>query len=89
MAGTIACALNGTMEHPHDPRYCRTHAFVAELYAANATGRDTSDTWKYLATSWSDLADIRSRTAELDRQMRKLRSDVYGARRALPPLHSE
>lgn len=65
------------MEKLHDPRYCRTHAFVAELYAATATETNAGDTWNYLAQSWTDLAGIKSRAVEMDAKVHRMMSGRY------------
>lgn len=46
---------------PHDARYCRTHAFAASLFAAYPRHRSNAKTWVYVASAWSDLAELKDR----------------------------
>jgi hypothetical protein len=42
-----------------DPRYCRTHAKVAQLFAANPSSGFNAAAWSYVAKAWNDLADLK------------------------------
>jgi hypothetical protein len=44
-----------------DPRYCRTHAHVANLFAQAAKSESLSGVWSYIAKAWTDLAEIKER----------------------------
>ena len=48
------------MSLQHDSRFCRTHAFVARLFAAYSSRPSNRDVWMYLAESWDDLASIKA-----------------------------
>jgi hypothetical protein len=40
---------------------CRTHAFVATLFAVHPRHRSNAQTWAYVARAWSDLAELKER----------------------------
>lgn len=42
-----------------DPRYCRTHAAVTDLFANRSSDRDCAATWAYLSEAWESLARIK------------------------------
>jgi hypothetical protein len=44
-----------------DPRYCRTHAMVAELFARTSSRDFDAKTWEYVAQAWSELAALKER----------------------------
>lgn len=50
---------------PHDPRYCRTHAFAASLFAAHPWHHSNAATWVFVAQAWSDLADMKERSLNM------------------------
>ena len=45
----------------HDPRYCRTHAMVAELFARSSSRRPNAQAWSFNATAWEHLAQLKER----------------------------
>jgi hypothetical protein len=47
------------MKSSHDPRYCRTHAFVAQLFAAHPRHASHADLWNDIARSWQHLAALK------------------------------
>ena len=53
-------------EKPHTIRYCRTHALVAELFAACPLHRSNADTWHFISRAWSDLVLLKERSEEID-----------------------
>jgi hypothetical protein len=61
---------------PCDPRTCRTHALVAELFADKARTRDATNTWDYLARSWTDLAVLKQSNAETKVMIGEFRSKL-------------
>ncbi len=46
-----------------DPRYCRTHASVARLFADSPSAKFNAAAWTYIAQAWNDLADFKERIA--------------------------
>jgi hypothetical protein len=46
-----------------DPRYCRTHAGVARLFAASISSEYNAAAWIFVAQAWSDLADFKEMMA--------------------------
>jgi len=42
-----------------DPRYCRTHAGIAELFAASPSSDFNAVAWAFVAKAWKDLADFK------------------------------
>jgi len=46
-----------------DPRFCRTHAYVAQLFASTATSGANAQAWRYIAHAWEELAAIKQRAA--------------------------
>ncbi len=42
-----------------DPRYCRTHAIVAQLFADNLSPGYNAAAWSYVAKAWNELADFK------------------------------
>jgi hypothetical protein len=44
---------------PLDPRYCRTHAMVAQLFADCPRHSSNADAWSYVAKAWADLAALK------------------------------
>ena len=46
-----------------DYRYCNTHALGAQLFAARPMHHSNRDVWEYVAQAWSELAELKRRTA--------------------------
>ena len=42
-----------------DPRYCRTHANVAQLFAGSVSSEYNAAAWIYVARAWAELADFK------------------------------
>ena len=42
-----------------DPRYCRTHARIAQLFAASPSSDFNAAAWSYVAKAWNDLPDLK------------------------------
>ena len=42
-----------------DPRYCRTHADVAQLFAQTPSTDFNAAAWAYVAQAWNDLANFK------------------------------
>jgi hypothetical protein len=61
---------NHELRHPdlpyHDIRYCRTHALVAELFAASAADRSNARTWWFISKAWTELADLKALSKETE-----------------------
>jgi hypothetical protein len=49
---------------PCDPRFCRTHALVADLFAKSSGYRVNAAAWAFNAQAWAELADLKQRTKE-------------------------
>ena len=45
-----------------DPRFCRTHAFMAQLFANSTANWANARTWNYISLAWEELAAIKQRT---------------------------
>lgn len=52
---------NRAPSRPHDPRYCRTHSMVAELFAKSSVHGPTAEAWNFNADAWARLAELRER----------------------------
>lgn len=49
---------------PCDPRYCRTHAMVADLFAKSSAYSANAAAWAFNANAWTELAELKERTKE-------------------------
>ena len=49
---------------PVDPRYCRTHAYVAQLFADSPSSDYNAAAWSYVAEAWKELADLKEVIAQ-------------------------
>lgn len=65
-----------TNEKARSLRYCRTHGFTAELFAATSRNGATADLWKDIARSWKALAEIKARAMESDDRAAKLAEEL-------------
>ena len=61
-----------------DPRYCRTHAGVARLFAHCVSSEFNADAWIYIADAWSELAWFKERIAQGKSRKSLLPRDLYG-----------
>ena len=50
-----------------DPRYCRTHARVARLFAESPSADFNAEAWSYIAEAWNELANFKERIAQAPR----------------------
>ena len=44
-----------------DPRFCRTHALLADLFAKSSFSPFNAEAWTFNARAWAGLAEIKER----------------------------
>ena len=54
--GVVMDYLYSTGRKRVDPRYCRTHACIAQLFAASPSSDFNAAAWAYVAQAWNELA---------------------------------
>ncbi len=60
--GAVMDYLYSTGRKRVDPRYCRTHACIAQLFAASPSSDFNAAAWAYVAQAWNELAYFKEMT---------------------------
>lgn len=61
--GAVMDYLYSTGRERCDPRFCRTHANVAQLFAETLSSESSAAAWTYVAKAWNELADLKEMIA--------------------------
>ena len=48
-------------QRARDPRYCRTHALIADMFAQQPSHPSNAGIWAYVAEAWAELAELKER----------------------------
>jgi hypothetical protein len=59
-----------------DPRYCRTHALVADLFANSSSSPVSAAAWSFNANAWAVLAALKEQMLEAQTAGRQGRPDA-------------